>query len=300
MVYLFVRKTTQEKYALLAAGLYMVYPLAVYRLAMINTEIIQATALAFWGFSALSFLEQRSVRLAILLSILTAVLLYLNPAMQFMVPLFALFLFYKQPFWPTAKTVAAFLLPLMIICATWGMRNYLVTGDFFLFDVRGGKEFWLGNHQKYQGRWEGPYKEEWMAKMGGYKEMILEQGGTPNDFNTFMYKKGVEQILKDPLGAIVLDIKKFFRYWFVPASERMLKITIPVQGFYMLCALLGLLWMGVRQAATGIPLFLISYSCLIYTLSYACIRFSHPIMPWVCVLAGIGIGKVWDSRRFTQ
>ena len=290
-VYLFTRKYFGSRQALIAGYLYALYPLGIYRLAMLNTENIQAAAIVFWIMGITLFWETQRIRHAVLLALLTAVVIYLNPAFQF-IPFFLVFaLVIRKPSGQSIRLAAAFLLPLILICSLWGLRNYTLTGDFFFFDVRGGKEFWLGNHQTYQGRWEGPLKEEWQKDLSLYYDRVKQQGGTENDCNSFMYKKGIENIRQNPAGAVLLDIKKFFRYWYVPASETMLKLTIPVQSFYLFFMLWGLLLKRLRSPSVTIPFLIITYSCLIYTVSYACIRFSHPIMPWVCVLASIGIAS---------
>ena len=155
-IYLFTQKYIGRKEALLTGYLYAFYPLGIYRLAILNTENLQATAIVFWVMGIIRFWETKCLQHAILLSFMTGFVLYLNPAFQF-VPIFiTLALLGTLPFKKSMALIAAFLLPLSFICLSWGLRNYTFTGDFFLFDVRSGITFWLGNHQKYQGRWEGP------------------------------------------------------------------------------------------------------------------------------------------------
>ncbi|MDX9754825.1 MAG: glycosyltransferase family 39 protein [bacterium] len=300
---LFAKKFFGNRTAILAGLLFALYPLAVYRLVMLNTEIVQSAILAFWGLSAALFLERPHPRQAVYLSLLTAMLLYINPAMQFIPLFFSAFLLYRDRA-SSPRLLAAFLIPLALICLAWGLRNQNVTGEFYLFDVRGGKEFWLGNNQKYQGRWEGPHKEQWMAELDGYHAEVMASGGSDNQFNSIMFQKGLANILENPLGALALNGKKFLRFWYVPASETLLPVTIPLQSFFLLFAGLGIYALGIRHSGTVLPLFLITYTCLIYTLSYACIRFSHPIMPWMCILAAAGIqysleqGKLrWKQQK---
>lgn len=295
-LYLLVRRRFGERSALIAGLLYAVYPLAWYRLPVMNTEIIQGTAVAFWLLGATRLLDSKKTLDAILISLLSAVMAFISPALQFIPLFFALFLFLLFPWRESLRLSTALLLPFLVISMGWGMRNYAVAGEFFLFDTRGGKEFWLGNNQEVDGRWEGPKQEAWIATWQDYSKEVSDQGGGEREINKFLYRKGIEQILSNPGGGMVLFAKKFFRFWYVPASEQMLFLTIPLQTVYLVFALLGLLKCNIRRPCVALPLFIIGYYCAIYTLSYACIRFSLPIMPWICALAGVGLSRLGQSR----
>ncbi len=58
-MYLFIRKFHGERAALLAGLAYAVYPLAWYRLPLLNTEIIQGAALGFWLLGAAQLVRYR-------------------------------------------------------------------------------------------------------------------------------------------------------------------------------------------------------------------------------------------------
>lgn len=287
--YLLVRKLAGERAALIAGALYAFYPFALYRLPMIGTEIPQTAALAFWVWGAVVVLEKKRLRDAALLSLLSAVLVFISPATQLMPVCLVIYFFLSIPFRQAAKLSASFLIPVVILSLGWGARNTALTGEFFLFDVRGGKEFWLGNFQAAEGRWEGEHRTLWEKKLKKFRREARTQGASQNQENAFLYQKGIEEILSNPTGAAILFVKKFFRFWTVPASERLLWATVPIQSFYLLFALMGIYFRGITDRRLWIPIFIIVYFCGIYTLSYACIRFSHPIMPWVCALAGIGV-----------
>ncbi len=288
-VYLLVRKLADERTALIAGALYVFYPFALYRLPMLGTEIPQTAALAFWVLGAVTVLEKKRLRDAAFLSLLSAVLVFISPATQLMPVCLVIYLFISIPFRQAGKLSAAYLIPVVILSLGWGARNAALTGEFFLFDVRGGKEFWLGNFQEAEGRWEGEHRELWEKKLRQFRWEARTQGASQNQVNATLYRKGIEEIISNPPGAMILFVKKFFRFWTVPASERLLWATIPIQSFYLLFALMGIYFRGIADRKLWIPLFVIIYFCGIYTLSYACIRFSHPIMPWVCALAGVGV-----------
>ena len=61
--------------------------------------------------------------------------------------------------------------------------------------------------------------------------------------------------------------------------ENMLWGNHSLQSVYLALALTGLNYVRFRYAALNLILSVIIYFTAIYTVSYACIRFSHPIMP---------------------
>ncbi len=288
-IYLFVRKVFDERSAFAAGLLYTVYPLAVYRLPLMNAEVISGTALAFWVLGMLVFIRTPRIPIALLLSFLTALILYINPAFQFFPLLIFVGLFFLFPPKKIWLPAIAFLLPALLLVLLWGVRNQAVLGKFYLFDSRGGKEFWIGNHQESQGRWEGELRELWETKHDQFMAEITAQGGNRHDANQYFYKIAMEEILSNPAGAAALWVKKFFRFWFVSASETQLDKTIPLQSLYLALACVGFYVGRSRFLDLCIPFLLILYFCGIYTFSYACIRFSHPIMPWICALGGVGL-----------
>ncbi len=293
-IYLFVRYLFDERSAFAAGVLYAVYPLAVYRLPLMNSEVIQGTALAFWVVGMVRVIHDLRVGPVLCLSFLTSVVLYITPAFQF-VPIFVIVLLFVLSSFKRAVSLGIlYILPILFLVLLWGMRNEAVLGDFYLFDSRGGQEFWIGNHQESEGRWEGEKRHLWEEKLHRYAEQVSKKGGNRHDYNFFMYKKGLEEILENPGSALVLFGKKFLRFWFVPASETMLDKTIPLQSLYLVLCCIGIYYGRRRIKEISIPLFIIVYFCGIYTLSYACIRFSHPIMPWICALGGVGLIALQD------
>jgi dolichyl-phosphate-mannose-protein mannosyltransferase len=293
-VFIFMKRCFNERAAILSALLYAVYPLALYRLPLMNTELIQGAALAFWLLGAARMLRSRNVIDAIYLSLISAIMVFISPALQLMPVFFTVYLFISHP-WKTALRLGSVLMiPFIIICVGWGLRNYALTDHFFLFDSRGGKEFWLGNNQDVDGCWEGPKKDQWRAQWREYQRIAREASDHPLAANKLLFRKGVEQIMDNPGGAVILFAKKFIRFWYVPASGRLLNLTFPLQSFYLLIAIFGLYKAGLFHRGAALPFFVVFYYCAIYTLSYSCIRFSLPIMPWVCALGGIGLSHIWN------
>ncbi|HQH70791.1 MAG TPA: hypothetical protein PK360_01800 [bacterium] len=294
-VYLFIRKFHGERAALLAGLAYAVYPLAWYRLPLLNTEIIQGAALGFWLLGAARVMESDEPRDAVILGLFSILLAFISPATQLLPLLFGLSFFVRRPFEKAGPLFAALLIPVALLALAWGARNAAVSGRFFLFDTRGGKEFWLGNNQAVDGRWEGEFRPLWEAQWQAHRQRVKNQGGDEIDINQYFYREGLNEIRANPRGAAVLFGKKFLRFWFVPASEQHIAAVTAVQSVFLLLAAFGLWKVGLRTRGTALPLLVILYYCAIYTLSYSCLRFSHPIMPWVCGLGGVGLARLGEK-----
>lgn len=296
-VYLFCRKYFGDKAALWAGLLYAVYPLAWYRAFLMNTEIIQTACISVTLLMAAYYTEKPTSRMALIISGLSILVLCINPAFVLLPGFLALGMFLRVPF---SKAVSLFMLivvPISIFTLSWGVRNYMVTGTYFLFDTRGGKEFWIGNNQRSEGRWEGEYRDVWEAEIHEHYLTMTELGIPHEKMNGYFYKRGLEEISSNPAGAVVLFAKKFIRFWYIPASETKLLLTIPLQSFYLILFLPGL-YFAIRKypfISWFLPLVLIGYFNGVYTASYACIRFSQVIMPWVCAFGGISVALIFKN-----
>ncbi len=289
-IYLFCKKYFGTGPAFWAGCLYAVYPLAWYRAFLMNTELIQTAIQAVALLMTAEFIEKPTARNALILSGLSILVLCINPAFILLPGFLALSMFLMHPFKNAISLFLLIVIPISIFTLGWGARNYIVTGTYFLFDTRGGKEFWIGNNQRSEGRWEGELRGIWETEINEHYKTMTELGIPHEQMNGYFYKQGLKEIIADPPGAAVLFAKKFIRFWFIPASETKIRLTVPLQSFYLFFGIMGLA-AAVRKypyASWILPLVLIAYFCGIYTLSYACIRFSQVIMPWVCALGGVG------------
>lgn len=294
-VYLFCRKYFGETAALCAGLLYAVYPLAWYRAFLMNTELIQTACMSVTLLMAAEYIEKPTSRLALIISGLSILVLCINPAFVLLPGFLALGMFLRVPFTRAVTLFMLIVVPISIFTLSWGVRNYIVTGTYFLFDTRGGKEFWIGNNQRSEGRWEGELREIWDTEINEHFQTMRELGIPEEKMNGYFYEQGLKEIQSNPAGAVLLFIKKFIRFWFIPASETKLLLTIPLQSFYLFLGIPGLI-IAIRRhpfVSWFLPLALIGYFCGIYTASYACIRFSQVIMPWVCALGGISVAMIF-------
>ncbi|MEW6236060.1 MAG: glycosyltransferase family 39 protein [Candidatus Omnitrophota bacterium] len=301
MIYIYAKSAFNERCALFAGFLYALHPLVVYRLGMVNTEILQAALLAICVLGALFLLRAASPRKALLLSMAMTLFLFVNTAGRLLPVLYAAFMMIYVRGKKTLLVIACYLTPAISFILAWGVYNYVVSGEYFLFDTRGGKEFWVGNCQAIDGREEGPQREFFLQQLQRKLDRyIYEFKLTPKGLNDRLFQDGMDEIRANPRGALLLFAKKVIRFWFVPASETMLWFTIPLQGFYLLTALYGAYLLGIRSPESAIPFFTIAYFNAIYAVSYACIRYSHAVMPLVCIFSGAALSFLYERWKLSK
>ena len=238
-------------------------------------------------------MESDEPRDAVILGLFSILLAFISPATQLLPLLFGLSFFVRRPFEKAGPLFAALLIPVALLALAWGARNAAVSGRFFLFDTRGGKEFWLGNNQAVDGRWEGEFRPLWEAQWQAHRQRVKNQGGDEIDINQYFYREGLNEIRANPRAPRFFSARSSCasgssppRNSTSPPSRR--PIGLPAPGSVR--TMEG----GSPDPGTALPLLVILYYCAIYTLSYSCLRFSHPIMPWVCG-GRRGPGASWEK-----
>ena len=88
------------------------------------------------------------------------------------------------------------------------------------------------------------------------------------------------------MKAVEICARKCVRFWFESAARREPLGSMVVQMIYLGLLGIGLWKLWPWSGETVLPLVLITYVMLVHALSYADIRFSLPVMPLVCALAG--------------
>ncbi|MCX7956842.1 MAG: glycosyltransferase family 39 protein [Endomicrobia bacterium] len=130
-------------------------------------------------------------------------------------PLFLLFFMYlfRYKIEIILKTLLIFLISILVILP-WTIRNYRVFDRFLLVNVSAGELFWSGTYLPWDGICKHNRDEEF------FRMFNLEN---PVDNERKMFREGIKNIFNNPLGFIKLSIKKFFRFWFKPVGEEVLR-----------------------------------------------------------------------------
>ncbi len=181
--------------------------------------------------------------------------------------------------------VAALLAGMVIVITPWTWRNYVVTHGAFLpvATERGGVTTFIGNYQPTLGLWEGPGKPIWLQATEEIKQQHADASVVELDH--VYYAAAWKEITGNPVKAIEICLRKCVRFWCLGAKRREEYSSVIIQLTYLAAMGIGLRRRWPWDLEVVLMLSLIVYVMLIHALTYADLRFSIYVMPFVCVLA---------------
>jgi len=276
-------KTGRSRSALLAAWLWAIYPFAIWRVAFLNKEVVLAFLLA--AYICLQVIALRHQKLWQWLAaggLLGVVNLCKPMFLAWPVVIIAFAILHRISF----VRIAGLIVAMVLIVAPWTYRNYRLTGGEFLpvATERGGLTTFIGNYQPTLGLWEGPGKPRWMAAVAEVES--AHAGDSVVELDRAFYRAAFREMSEHPLKALKLFLRKCGRFWFESAARREQAGAAVIQGLYLSLLIVALWRCRSWNLETIVILTLIGYVMLMHALSYADLRFSLPVMPAVCVLAG--------------
>jgi hypothetical protein len=268
-----------------AAWLWAVYPFAIWRVAFINKEVVLTFLLAT-SVCAVVHAEKpwHWVMVGALLG-----------AINLCKPSFLLWPVILLAFAPRRAWLA--LAATVIVIAPWTYRNWRVTGGEFLpvATENGGVTTFIGNYPPTLGLWEGTAKWRWMAAVDEIR--VQNAGASAVQLDRVFYREAAKT-WHNPATALNLLVRKCWRFWFLSAARREQVVSFLVQAGYLALLCIGLWRRWPWSREVGVMVALIGYVMLVHALSYADLRFSLPVMPYVCALAAGAFGK--NTRAATS
>jgi hypothetical protein len=280
-----------------AAALWAVYPFAIWRVAFIGKEVVVAFLLTAYVCVQLAALRSRKFWPWLAAGGLLAAVNLCKPTfLAWPVAVFALAYLHRVPLGRVAILIAG----MIIVVAPWTWRNYGVTDGAFVpvATERGGVTTFIGNYQPTLGLWEGPGKAKWMLAVAEINAQ--HPGASAVELDRVFYRAAWEQVVRHPVVAAEMFVRKCGRFWFLSAARREQAASVGIQFVYL--SLLGIGLWRVRPWGfeTVLMIALVAYVMLTHALSYADIRFSLPVMPLVCVMAYAGKLEIRTSKSETQ
>jgi hypothetical protein len=277
-----------------AAAMWAVYPLAIWRVAFINKEVL--LAFLFTSYVCVQLLALRRGKLWQWLAaggLLGFVNLCKPTFLAWPLAVFALALLHRVSMWRVAAMVAATL----VVIAPWTWRNNLVTNGAFLPVAveNGGVTTFIGNYQPTLGLWEGTGKPRWMLAVA--QITAQHPGASAIELDRIFYRAALDQAYQNPVKAAGMFMRKCGRFWFLSAARREQAASLVIQLAYLILLGIGLRARWPWTSEIVLMLLLVAYVMLIHAVSYADMRFSHTVMPLVCALACAGLHT---SERRTE
>jgi tetratricopeptide (TPR) repeat protein len=194
-------------------------------------------------------------------------------------------------------------------------RNYFVGHDKVLIASQGGINFYIGNNQYADGAsavmpefgptWQ--YSDaEYLAKE---ETKRIGQEMKQSEVSSFYYDKGYDFIIKNPLKAIELTLKKIDYFWnsFEISNNQNLyfyrqfaSITTLLPPLFFIISPLSLigLWLVCKREKMYaiIPIFVISYAMTVIAF-FVNSRFRLPVLPILFILASLAFWKGYEIAR---
>ena len=266
-----------------AAALWAVYPFAIWRVAFINKEVLLTLLLVAYVLTQLLALRRGKLWQWLAAGGLLALVNLCKPTfLAWPLIVLAIALLHRVPL----SRVAALAVAMVAVIAPWTWRNYMATNGAFLpvATEQGGMTTFIGNYQPTLGLWEGSGKSLWMLAVAEIRSR--HPGASVVELDRVYYAAALEQVMRNPLQATGMFVRKCGRFWFLSAARREQVISFAVQIAYLTLLGIGLWRQWPWGAETVLVLALIAYVMLVHALSYADMRFSLPVMPVVCAWAG--------------
>jgi hypothetical protein len=277
-----------------AAWSWALYPFAIWRVAFINKEVVLTFLLVSYACAQLWAFRDKRLWPWLAAGMLLGVVNLCKPTFLLWPIVVLLFVGrFRVPMQRFLLLLAA----MAVVIVPWSARNYWVSHGEFLpvATEQGGMTTFVGNYQPTLGLWEGPWKKRWQDAVEEIKRQNPD--ATVVQLDRAFYRAAWEQAISNPWKAVELFVRKIGRFWFFSAARREQMISLCVQ-LVCLSAAAWALWRDRAQQDgwKAVLVTLILYTNLVHAMSYADMRFSLPVMPFVCVLAARAFERDAPSR----
>ncbi len=292
-----------------ACGFALTGILVFYTGAYLHVEITIFLSLLFLQ---LIFVAGNRVRLWILSGVSFGLLVICRPEMLAVLPFILLWL-WLTPLVPRSGLIALVVAALAVV-AVVPVRNYIVARDPVLFTAHSGINFYIGNNPAADGTWQPPPE---LGKGVGFSHETLKRLSTTIDgrevkasaASAYWTRRALRFMTHQPLAYLRLLGRKtllFLSNYEVPngyypetarASSLPLKLAFVDFGLVLAFGLVGMFfaWPQRRKAA---PSYLFIAANLFSALLFCVLsRLRAPVIPFLLMFAGFGLGELIDALR---
>jgi hypothetical protein len=218
---------------------------------------------------------------------------YLHPSAVLLLPIAGLLLVLRHRMWSHLGGFAVALMIVVMGLAPWSLRNHRVLGGRCLQTSRLGISLYDGVGPQADGRSDLAYTRQ-IADVQGLDEL---------DRNRWFLRNSLEHIRAEPGRILRLAGRKLLLTWnVVPNLEaHRSPIEMLVSAAWMVPMLIlgatGLLTPGPNRSTRALLLLPVAYFTLLHMLFVGSVRYRVPVMPYVEVLAAVGLLLVARSIR---
>lgn len=298
VVMLIGREILGFRTALISGGLLVVYPFSIYASLYIGSETLFTL---FLSCSILFFLwATSSSRLTwyLLAGCTLGIATLIRGTTQFF-PLLAPVLLVLLDRTMSKRVIVGYLgfcFCFALIIAPWTIRNYLVLKEIVPV-ATASSVFLQGSHEDFltiDGKTPGIPKYFLELENRGISRPPPGAGPVLKD--RYLFRAGIEKYKiraeTDPLSFLPFMLMKFARMWYATESGRNHAIILFANLPLYILAIVGIIslfWQRRPPQSIWILLFVIAYFVILHWVSLPLFRYVLPIMPYVILLASIGI-----------
>lgn len=278
-----------ESRALLAAGLYAIYPLAIVMCSTLYYQIplnvlLCIIVLTYMAKSKVSTgaLTGIAVGLSALAKPVTLPLLFLLPALRMVEGRFQ-----KVSLRPAALWGVVFILSGLITLAPWTIRNYMVFNRFVPVQHGATEVLVQGSKEEYIDLDVDALRKRYPAGLA-----------LPNKVFSTAIANHMEHLRINPLDYMRFLIKKFLLTWYNTEGKGKNSLTLTVQAPFLLFALVSIFLSSKKWLMRPnwyVPA-LIFYFCSVQVALFPLLRYTLAVMPLMMLLAADGLAL--SEKRF--
>lgn len=294
--------------ALIAGGLLVVYPFSIYASLYIGTETLFAFFLSCFILFFLWATSSSRLAWYLLAGGALGVATLTRGTTQFF-PLLAPVILVLLNRTISKRVIVGYLgfcFCFALIIAPWTVRNYLVLKEIVPVATASGV-FLQGSHEDFftiDGKIKGFPK--YFLELEGRGLSAPPPGSGPVQFDRYTFRAGLENYKiraeTDPLSLIPFMLRKFGRMWYATESGRNHAIILFANLPLYILAIFGVISLFRQRRAPQsiwILVFVLAYFATLHWISLPLFRYVLPIMPYVIVLASMGILVCFERLKKT-
>lgn len=200
------------------------------------------------------------------------------------------------------RTAIAGLAVLLLTIAPITAANWIIGGEPVMIATQGGVNYWIGNNPAADGVsaiLPGADRFWTMEQAAAIAHRETGEYLAPGALSVFYYDKGRAFQLAEPGHALQLMVRKallFFNHFEASNNKHLTYFSAQTPGLLVLIQLnfalllpiaLLALWSARRSEARLLWVLVLAYAATVI-LFFIAARFRMPVVPWLCILAGVG------------
>lgn len=293
--------------ARIAAGLLAVNGIAVFYGAEILSSSLELLMAVLAAWSTLALRKNPDWRQAVLCGIVWGLAALARPNFLLVAPAAFVFALWPERRILLPRLASAFLglaLPILPIASA----NLVIGHETVLIATQGGVNYWIGNNPAADGVSAILPGADRFWTMEQAQEMAESEAGhrlAPGDLSDFYFDKGRAFQISQPGEAIQLMVRKavlFFNQFEASNNKHLTYFASKTPGLMFLIRLnfalllpiaLLALWSASRSMSQLLWGLVLTYAASV-VMFFIAARFRLPVVPWLCILAGIG-AEAWPK-----